>query len=306
MRTEKLYLLGHPVAHSKSAVMYNALFQELGLPWVYEAKDCATPEEARAFLEKEDFLGVNITTPYKELAFKQAALKAASAKLAGGANVLARKEDILLGYNTDGAGCTSFLESQGFDFPGSTVVVCGTGPTARAIMHNAALAGAKKIVMVGRNKERCRKVLEAYLKTFRSLAYATIDIAFQAEGRSLRDAYEETDFTYGSYRSLSRIFSEADLVVNATPLGMKEGERPPFDTALLREGQTVFDVVYGRPTALVAQASAQGAQAFDGLGMLVAQAVASAQAFFTVADVDPALSKEEMTSLMATAAGFDL
>lgn len=306
MRTEKLYLLGHPVAHSKSAVMYNALFQELGLPWAYEAKDCATPEEARAFLEKKDFLGVSITTPYKELAFKQAALKAASAKLAGGANVLARKEDILLGYNTDGAGCTSFLESQGFDFPGSTVVVCGTGPTARAIMHNAALAGAKKIVMVGRNKERCRKVLEAYLKTFRSLAYATIDIAFQAEGRSLRDAYEETDFTYGSYRSLSRIFSEADLVVNATPLGMKEGERPPFDTVLLREGQTVFDVVYGRPTALVSQASAQGAQAFDGLGMLVAQAVASAQAFFTVADVDPALSKEEMTSLMATAAGFDL
>lgn len=306
MKAEKLYLLGHPVAHSKSAVMYNALFQELALPWKYENLDCATQEEAKVFLEKRDFLGVNITTPYKNLAFEQASLKAASAKLAGGVNVLACKDDILLGYNTDGAGCTSFLENQGFEFSGSTLVICGTGPTARAIMHSAALAGAKKIVLVGRNKDRCRKALEAYLKTLRSLAYATIDLAFHSEGRSLRDAYEQTDFTYGSYRSLSKIFSDADLVINATPLGMNPKDKPPFDTTLLHEGQTVFDVVYGfGPTALTTEAEDQGARVFDGSGMLVAQAVASAQAFFTVADIDPDISEEEMTTLMAAAAGFN-
>ena len=76
---ESLYLLGHPIEHSKSPVMYNAVYARLGLPWRYELADLAGEEEARAFLAARDFLSVNITTPYKPHAFEAATHKAASA-----------------------------------------------------------------------------------------------------------------------------------------------------------------------------------------------------------------------------------
>ena len=81
-KPQSLYLLGHPIAHSKSPVMYNAVYERLGLPWTYFPKDCATDDEARAFLDARDFLSVNITTPYKPLAFQAATAQAATAKLA--------------------------------------------------------------------------------------------------------------------------------------------------------------------------------------------------------------------------------
>ena len=68
---ERLYILGHPVAHSKSPVMYNALYERLGLPWTYALADFAELDDARAFLDAREFLSVNITTPYKPLAFRE-------------------------------------------------------------------------------------------------------------------------------------------------------------------------------------------------------------------------------------------
>ena len=120
---ERLYILGHPVAHSKSPVMYNALYERLGLPWPYALADYAELDEARAFLDARDFLSVNITTPYKPLAFQAATRKAASAQLAQGANVLVRKDEQLIGFNTDGDGCVKFLELAGVTFKGKRVVV---------------------------------------------------------------------------------------------------------------------------------------------------------------------------------------
>ena len=140
---ERLYILGHPVAHSKSPVMYNALYERLGLPWTYALADYAELDEARAFLDARDFLSVNITTPYKPLAFQAATRKAASAQLAQGANVLVRKDEQLIGFNTDGDGCVKFLELAGVTFKGKRVVVCGTGPTALSILHACAIAGAE-------------------------------------------------------------------------------------------------------------------------------------------------------------------
>ena len=167
---ERLYILGHPVAHSKSPVMYNALYERLGLPWTYALADYVELDDARAFLNARDFLSVNITTPYKPLAFQAATRKAASAQLAQGANVLVRKDDQLIGFNTDGDGCVKFLELAGVTFKGKRVVVCGTGPTALSILHACAIAGADVLLLLSRDKERARSVLDAYLERFGKLA----------------------------------------------------------------------------------------------------------------------------------------
>ena len=305
---ESLYLLGHPIAHSSSPAMYNAVYERLGLPWRYGLADCVTEEEARSFVEARGFLSINITTPYKPLAFEAATAKAATAKLAQGANVLVKKGDALIGFNTDGQGCVSYLERTGFSFAGKRVAVCGTGPTALSILHACAVAGADVVMLVGRDKERSRSVLESYVERFGLLANATVDLpAAQAHHRSFRTAYERTTFKFGSYTTSTKALAAVDLVVNATPLGMNEGDDAPFDTALLRVGQTVFDAVYGHGvTALVAKATAAGCAVFDGRGMLVAQAVATAVMLLEIAGADVGFSREEMFDIMAEAAGFDL
>ncbi|MEG0322990.1 MAG: shikimate dehydrogenase, partial [Raoultibacter sp.] len=89
--------------------------------------------------------------------------------------------------------------------------------------------------------------------------------------------------------------------------GMHVDDAAPFDTSLLHDGQTVFDAVYGHgTTALFAGAQAAGATVFDGAGMLVSQAVATAVALMEIEGVEFSLSRDEMFNIMAEAAQFDL
>ena len=134
MRERHLYLLGHPVGHSKSAVMYNAVYEAAGLPWRYELLDCPTEADARAVLDGRAFLQVNITTPYKPLAFEIADERTEAVERIGGANVLVNDDGRLVAHNTDGIGCVGFLKREGFAFEGARVAICGTGPTALAIL----------------------------------------------------------------------------------------------------------------------------------------------------------------------------
>lgn len=304
---ERLYILGYPVAHSKSPVMYNAVYGEMGLPWNYGFAEYPTYEEASAFVGARGFLSINITTPYKPLAFEAATHKAASAKLAQGANVLVRKGDSLIAYNTDGDGCVRFLELAGVSFKGKRVVICGTGPTALSILHACAVAGADVVLLLSRDKERARRVLEAYLDRFGLLASATIDLPAAREGhRSFREAYDRTTFKFGTYATSKNAIASADVVINATPLGMKPGDAAPFDTALLRPGQTVFDAVYASgQTALVADALAAGCTAYNGGGMLVAQAVATVYILADINGIEVPFTEAEMFNRMADAAAFD-
>ena len=305
---ENLYILGHPVAHSKSPAMYNALYEKMGLPWSYGFMDLPSAEEAEAFLAARDFLSINITTPYKPLAFETATAKAASAKLAQGANVLVKRGEALIGYNTDGVGCISNLERSGHSFAKKRVAVCGTGPTSLAIFHAAAVAGASVVMLLGRNMERTHTTLDGYLERFETLANATVDFPASNEGhRSFRETYEDTLFKYGTYATSKKALASADIIINATPLGMKPDDPAPFDTSLLHAGQVVFDCVYGHGvTPLVQAATDVGCSVYNGAGMLVAQAVETLFIVCEIQGVEIPYTREEPFTLMAKAAGFDL
>lgn len=305
--TGKLYVLGHPVAHSKSPAMYNAVYEKLGLNWHYGLMDCETEAAARAFLDERAFVSVNITMPYKPLALEMAKARAASARLAKGANLLVKKDDLLIAYNTDGQGCVAYVERLGFDFAGKRVVVCGTGPTSLAILHAVAQAGAAEVSLLGRDKARAESVLRAYADDFGTLAHAVIDLpAAKSHHLSFKQAYDRVKFKFGAYETAKATIAGADLVIDATPLGMKPGDPAPFDTGLLSDGQMVFDVVYGHgETALAAAARAAGCAFFDGRGMLVGQAVITFEIVRDICELDCDLSSDELFSTMAAAAGFD-
>lgn len=305
--SERLYLLGHPIAHSKSPVLYNELYRRLNLDWLYSLKDCETAEEARDFITASEFLSINITTPYKTLAFEKASIVHPCALLAQGANLVINKDKTLSAYNVDGSGCVSFLKLKGFSFMGSSVVVCGTGPTALAILHASVEAGAERLVLLGRNKKRTKTVLEGYLSRYRSLLNDTRSLS-QSDSivRLLKDSYENAEFAAETYSDAKEILRGSDLIIDATPVGMKEGEPALFETTLLHEGQTVLDVVYGHgETTLVHDAKAQGSNAYDGKGMLVSQAVETVRIIFDVIGATLDMSDDEMFSIMVKASGFE-
>ncbi len=307
---EKLYVLGHPVAHSKSPVMYNAVFRALGLDWEYGFADCATEDEAREFLEAADFISINITTPWKPLAFAHAQVATSSAALAQGANVLIKRADgSFIADNTDGLGCVSYLKRCGIAFDGASVVVCGTGPTARAIMHACALAGAKKVTMLGRDAVRAQGVVSEYLTRAEKLAQGSedtidaIDSRYAAAG--LKEIVAAQNVLAGDYASNEQALREADVIIDATRLGMQQGDPAPFDTKLISSDQAVFDVVYAHgETALIAGAKAAGARAFSGEGMLVAQAVATVHDLAGALDLPVDVDSIDLFEVMHQAAGF--
>ena len=306
--TEHAYILGHPIAHSKSPAMHNAAYQALGLDWEYGFADCETTEDARAFLMSGDWRACNVTMPYKPLALEAADTASAAASAAGGANVLVRGDGgAILADNTDGTGCVSYLQRCGARFEDARVVVCGTGPTAISILYACANAQAGTLALVSRDAQRAaRKV--GYRNE--SIGPGPFD-SFWGK-MSQRDLVRSTHsdappFDVLAYREASDRIHAADIIIDATSLGMHAGDPAPFDTSLLRPGQVVFDVVYGHgETALIAAARAASCRAFDGSGMLVAQAVETIRDIAAVVAGFSVSKDIDLFAIMAQAAGFDL
>ncbi len=305
---QKLYVLGHPVGQSKSPVMYNAAYEALGLPWEYGLMDCADDRCAQEFLDERDFLSINVTTPFKPLALATATTCSPSARLAEGANVLINgarvgASDGLTAFNTDGIGCVGFLQRCGVDFPRASVVICGTGPTSRAILHAVISAGAAKTTLLGRDMLRTRATVQAYADQLVAIAKSPLD-AESLEARKTLDSMANHVVQAGNYEKADGIIASATVIIDATSLGMLEGDPAPFDTALLRQNQVVFDTVYGHgETALLDAARRLGCRAYDGAGMLVGQAVATVELLCTAAGVNLTASYDELFDIMAKA-GF--
>lgn len=288
MAVERVYVLGHPVAHSKSPAMHNAAYEALGIGWEYGFADRETETDARVFINARGWRALNITMPWKPLAFELATERSVAAELARGANVLVSWGNRVYADNTDGRGCVAYLQRCGVDFEDACIAVCGTGPTSLAIMHACAEAGVERVTLLGRDYDRTQAVVGDYL-----VRIGDHDHLADIEGCS---------YQWGEQRILS-----ADVIIDATPLGMKPNDPAPFDVDLLSGGQTVLDVVYGHgETALLAAASARGCAALDGAGMLVAQAVETLRDIAAITGAFAIPAHLDLFSIMADAAGFDL
>ncbi len=287
--SERLFVLGHPVGHSKSPAMHNAAYAALGLPWQYGLADYEDSAAARDFIERGDWLALNVTMPYKPLALECAMQASAAAQLAQGANVLVRCEDGLYADNVDGKGCVAFLKRRGVNPEGLRVAICGTGPTSLSIMHACIQAGAHHVSLLGRDAGKAKAALDSYVRR-------AVGIPGLALGAKLAAC---------SYDEAALLLSEADIIVDATPLGMNQGDPAPFDTSLLSAGQAVVDVVYGHGvTALVEAARMVGCDAYDGAGMLVGQAVETVQVIAGITGAFSVPEDVDLFAVMAHAANF--
>ena len=236
-------VIGSPIRHSLSPVLHNAAFRALDLDWVYLAFDVDAGEGAAAVAGARvlGIEGLSVTMPLKAEVIAAIDKLSPTAEKLGAVNTITRQGSVLLGESTDGAGFLDALrQDEGFDPGGRRCVVLGAGGAARAVVLALAEAGASEIVIVNRTEDRAHDAV--------ALAGGVGRVGKEGDA------------------------GDADLVVNATSVGMGDGASP-IDPSALGAGQLVVDLVYHPAvTPLVAGARANGATAVNGLGMLIHQA----------------------------------
>lgn len=243
--TRLVCLLGHPVAHSVSPQIHNAAFAAAGVDAIYVACDVAPPDVATAVagLRALGALGANVTVPHKRAVWEQADGRTPEALLIGAANTLfwregLRKGNDLVADNTDARGLQAVLEADVRLQADDPVVIFGAGGAARAAAVALGRIGAK----------------------------------VRIEARRAEVAQVVADLAMSCGASPAQEGEPPRCVINATPLGL-HGESLPARLMTLGPGQTALDLIYGPvDTPFLAAARARGAEAVDGLGMLVAQA----------------------------------
>jgi len=257
-KPQSFFLLGHPVGHSLSPAMHNAAFKALGLNAIYGLLDVAPGEVARtlAELRAHGCGGANVTIPHKEAAYR---FLAAKGKLSDGAKrlhsvntVVFRPDGTLYGDNTDAPGFLDALKEAFRATPrGRRVLVLGAGGAGRALALTCAMQGAAEILVADIRLGARRRLLLALRQTAPGLPVA---------GISLDRA-----------RAAAR---DCDLIIQATPVGMRPGDPALLPAESFRKDQLVFDLIYNPAiTPLLATAQAAGARTGNGLGMLLHQGV---------------------------------
>ncbi|MBU1113421.1 MAG: shikimate dehydrogenase [Candidatus Omnitrophica bacterium] len=272
--TKALYgLIGFPVKHSLSGAMHNAAFAACNIPAEYKLFE-VSPESLESFLlNNQELSGFNITIPHKVRAleilekkfpFGQNETEIESryyVKLSGAINTVKRTGSELEYFNTDAAGfLMAAKEDLNFDFKGKTVMLFGCGGAGRAVV--AALSWKNE------------KVKKIYLYDLRKEAILSLKEHLNKVPDDWRNIFQEK-IEFIQEDQIAEKIKDCQLLVNASPLGMKAGDSSPIAKDLLHKGLSVYDLVYNRDTALVREARQKCQNAIGGLGMLLYQGVAS-------------------------------
>jgi shikimate dehydrogenase len=250
-----LGIIGHPVGHSLSPRMHNAAFAHDGADYVYVAMD-VRPEhlsEAVEGLRALGFAGFNVTMPHKEAVLPLVDELDETARLAGAVNtVVVEDEGYLRGLNTDGSGFVEACGEAGVSLYGRRVLLLGAGGAAAAIAATSLKEGVSRLYIVNRTLSRA----EELCARLSSVA---------CEGKTLVYPFDE----------VGEVAEEAEVLINATYLGMKEEDPLPLPAEALTTKKVVCDAVYlaGGETALIRHARKVGARAVPGGRMLLYQGV---------------------------------
>jgi shikimate dehydrogenase len=263
----RCFIIGHPVAHSRSPLIHGTWLAEHRLEGSYERVDVA-PADLPGFVERlraGEFTGGNVTVPHKEAMLPLIDEVSDAAHAIGAVNTLWRDGTRICGDNTDVPGFLAHLDATvpGWDKRVGTALILGAGGAARGIAFGLKARGVGRIVLVNRSRERAEDLAAA-----------------------LGAPLEVADWT-----QRNDLVGAAELIINTTALGM-QGQPPlDLDLACLRPGTVVDDIVYvPLLTPMLLEAERRGGVPVDGLGMLLHQAVPGFSRWFGVKPaVTPAL-----------------
>jgi shikimate dehydrogenase len=242
-------IIGWPVEHSRSPLIHNYWLKTYGIAGEYR-REAVPPDEFEAFVQSlaaRDYVGANVTVPYKEKALAYA-LPDERARAVGAANTLWIAGGFLHATNTDVEGFLDNLDAcapqwdRGLD----NAVVVGAGGAAHAIVYALLTRRVERITVVNRTPHRAEALRERFLERLQ----------------------------VAPWEQLNDLLGEATLLVNTTTLGMAGQPELGADIGRLPSHAIVADLVYvPLVTPLIKMAKAKGLRTADGLGMLLHQAV---------------------------------
>lgn len=254
-------VIGDPVAHSKSPAIHKFWLEQLGVEGDYRST-CVAADELQGFFaarrDDPDWRGCNVTMPHK-LAVAQFMdhLDPPSRRI-GAINTIVKREGLLSGTNTDWQGLNLALGDHSAS--GKDTVLIGAGGAARSALEELRQAGPRSLAMLNRNTAKATRLMDEF-----GLSGIVMPLGTPPA---------------------------ADLLINASPLGMAGYPPLDIDLSLLRRGGVVVDMVYDPvDTALLREARSRGLIAIDGLKMLIWQAATAFQYFFQTYP-EPVESKE--------------
>ena len=252
-------VVANPIKHSISPFIHNSAFEATNTNGVYLAWEVDATElaETVANIRRYQMYGINLSMPYKEQVIPYLDQLSEEACLIGAVNTVVNREGTLIGYNTDGKGFFKSLPS--FKISRKRMVLLGAGGAAKAILAQAILDGVSQISVFVRSSsiEKTRP----YLKKIQNATGFRVDLFALEDVQDLQDS-----------------ITQADLLVNATSVGMDGSSQPIPTSIVLPEKLLVADVIY-QPfeTPFLKWARKQGNQSINGLGMLLYQAAEAFQ-----------------------------
>jgi len=272
--TTKAFVIGHPIAHSRSPLIHGTWLAEHKIDGTYEAIDVA-PADLPAFFERlrsGEFAGGNVTIPHKEAVFALCDEVDPLARTIGAVNTLVARDGKVFGTNTDYLGFLGNLDAEapGWSDGPNDAIVIGAGGAARAILVALRRRNGGKVHVLNRTLANAQALVEE------------IDGPFEAHG----------------FEDFAALAAHTGLVVNTSSIGMHGTRFDWLDMSLLPKNSLVTDIVYTPlVTPLLEDAAAHGLQTVDGLGMLLHQAAPGFSAWF---GVEPKVTPELRARVEAT------
>ena len=250
-----LGLLGYPLGHSLSPVMHEAALKKNGLQGTYIPVEIE-PKRFREFMKAFrllPFTGVNVTVPYKEKVMPFLDELSRDAKAIGAVNTIVRKGKKLVGHNTDVHGFLFSLKKDlRFEPKGKTIFLLGAGGAARAVVYGLAKEKASVIFIADRMYAKAKKLGDDFALLFPKTTIVVI--------KENEDSYK-------------KILAECDLLINATPCGLKKKDPSVVPAKLLPKKKLyVYDLIYNPAnTGLTKLATRRQWPCANGVGMLAYQ-----------------------------------
>ena len=266
----QLGIFGDPIEHSLSPQMQNAALRDCGIAMRYSAFHVQAHQlrDALSFARENHFIGLNLTVPHKIAAVSLMDARDETAEAIGAINTIRFAEGRSDGFNTDGSGfARAVREAFSVDLRDLRVLLLGGGGAARAIAFQCALENSERLVIANRDLGRATRLVDELRPRF--------------SGPRVLGPVARIEAVPLNSDALRFQLSSTDLLVNATPLGLRPTDTSPIPPHLLAPHLLVFDTVYGASeTPLIRAAAAAGARGCDGRAMLLHQGAAAFEIWF--------------------------
>ena len=251
-------LFGYPVKHTLSPVFQNAAFQAKKLNYVYLPFEVA-PQELELALRSLSTLGIagiNVTIPHKESVIPYLSGLSTEAQIIGAVNTISVINGKLIGCNTDGYGfVTSLKKDLNTELKGKKIMVLGAGGGARAVVLKALMEKAGKIYIGDVLEEKVVRLISDAKRIYPDSKV----VPYYFKDSEIRDFLED-----------------AEILINATPVGMKKEDPLLVKPEWMRDSLLVYDLIYNPfETKLLKAAKKRGCRCSNGLGMLLHQGAKS-------------------------------